>query len=378
MPSTNSSIGISSEFQIIEGFYTLGDSSYREYARTQPTALACETCGKEHGGDDDADVKRCKGCQRQLWPEHKASCNSVQLALLISEVVQSFCSNAFLMHFLRVALVFKLGLLTPGAVAKYSSEQTIPREHVTLNFLPVSEMHYVQIVAGKLDDVLRSKEEIPGHVTFNINPKWAPDLVSLSEGETEQGEPEGDGLSARIYKDARKKADQRGRKENPIALVSFVYDNEAVVFGIELTQDAFVTARGGSIPAGLIPPSMKNVVLERPLAHSIHRATFSELSPIVQLSRTTDSHGLADNPPRTSLRRDLDAILGLFFARLRRGALTSVRYSALNAEHHHLGLRKRATRILGLALCLHFTTIRPVDGGDSHPSFPQIRKDIIT
>lgn len=170
------------------------------------------------------------------------------------------------MHFLRVALIFKLGLLTPVAVAKYASEQTIPCEHVTLNFLPVSEMHYVQIVAGKLDDVLRSKEDIPGRVTFGMNSKWAPDLVSLSAGETQQGEPEGDGLSVRIYKDARKKADQRGRKDNPIVLVSFVYDIESVVFGIELTQDAFVTARGGSIPPGLIPPSMKNVVLERPLA----------------------------------------------------------------------------------------------------------------
>ena len=169
------------------------------------------------------------------------------------------------MHFLRVALIFKLGLLTQTAVVKYSSEQAVPCEHVTLYFLPVSEAHYVKVVAGKLDDVLRSKEEIPGHVTFNMNSNWPPDFVSLSAGESEDAKSEGDELSARIYKDARKKADQQGRKDNPIVLVNFCYDIETVVFGIELTQDAFVTARGGSIPAGLIPPSMKNIVLERPL-----------------------------------------------------------------------------------------------------------------
>ncbi len=116
------------------------------------------------------------------------------------------------MHFLRVALIFKLGLLTQTAVAKYSSEQTVPCEHVTLHFLPVSELHYVKIVAGKLDDVLRSKEEIPGHVTFNMNSNWPPDFISLSAGESQEADSEGDELSARIYKDARKKADQRDEK----------------------------------------------------------------------------------------------------------------------------------------------------------------------
>ncbi len=71
MPSTNSSIGISFDFQVIDGFYTLRDSSYREYARTQPTVLACETCGKEHDDNHDVDVKRCKGVR--LFPYFKST-----------------------------------------------------------------------------------------------------------------------------------------------------------------------------------------------------------------------------------------------------------------------------------------------------------------
>lgn len=107
---------------------------------------------------------------------------------------------------------------------------------------------------GKLNPQ-HGNEIIPGCLTLGINQE-PTELIPLSGGHE---------LSVRLYKQARKEADAHAeRKNNPIVLVTFGYDTESLVYGIELTQDAFVTARGDT-PAQTIPPSMEGVELKKPL-----------------------------------------------------------------------------------------------------------------
>lgn len=174
--------------------------------------------------------------------------------LIIEDLVQKLCSDGFMLHFLRVALIFKLDLLAPKSATKYSAKKVIPLETVHLHISPVSGEQQVDLVMGKLDPQ-HGNENIPGYLTLGINQE-PTELIPISGGHD---------LSVRLYKKARKDADAHAkRKDNPIVLVRFGYDTECLVHGIELTQDAFETARG-STPTQIIPPSMEGVELKKPL-----------------------------------------------------------------------------------------------------------------
>ncbi|KJA16748.1 hypothetical protein HYPSUDRAFT_47008 [Hypholoma sublateritium FD-334 SS-4] len=247
------------DYKPLEGVHMLDESSYRKYARML-SVLTCETCHRKHG-EAGIDIKRCTGClgvgfcskecQRQLWPKHKGDCNGLQIVLIIEDLVRNLCSDAFILHFLRVALIFKLDLVPPKPATKYTAKRVIICETVHLHISPKSAEQQVDLIMGKLDPQ-RGDDEIPGYLTLGINQE-PTELIPISGGHE---------LSVRLYKQARKEADSHvKRKNNPIVLVRFGYDTESLVYGIELTQDAFVTARGDT-PTQTIPPSMEGVELK--------------------------------------------------------------------------------------------------------------------
>ena len=160
-----------------------------------------------------------------------------------------------MLHFLRVALIFKLDLVHPKSATKYSAKRVIPLETVHLHISPVSGEQQVDLIMGKLDPQ-HGNEVIPGYLTLGINQTESTELIPISGGHD---------LSVRLYKKARKEADAHAeRKDNPIVLVRFGYDTDCLVHGIELTQDAFETVRG-STPTQIIPPLMEDVELKKPL-----------------------------------------------------------------------------------------------------------------
>ncbi|KAH9481055.1 SET domain and MYND-type zinc finger protein 6 [Psilocybe cubensis] len=226
------------EYTPIEGVHILSDSSYRKHVRKLPV-LTCETC-KKRNGEKGVEVKRCQGCwsvgfcskecQRSLWPIHKENCRTLQSVLDLEELARHFYSEPFLLHYLRVALILKLGLLSPSYLPP---ADRFPSIIVHLHMHPTSQEHEMGIYSGKIDAL--GKEKIPGHLTVGIS-----------------NEPE-HAMMVRSFKEARKEADAHGRSTNPIVMVDFGYNRELINVGIEITPDAFDTARGNPPPHAVIP-----------------------------------------------------------------------------------------------------------------------------
>ncbi|KAH9481053.1 hypothetical protein JR316_0005572 [Psilocybe cubensis] len=259
---------IDTEYTPIEGVHILSDSSYRKHVRKLPV-LTCETC-KKRNGEKGIEVKRCQGCwsvgfcskecQRSLWyasllsdytlfiqsrPIHKENCRTLQSVLDLEELARHFYSEPFLLHYLRVALILKLGLLSPSYLPP---ADRFPSIIVHLHMHPTSQEHEMGIYSGKIDAM--GKEKIPGYLTVGISnePVSYIPLTGFSSIRDQEH-----AMMVRSFKEARKEADAHGRSTNPIVMVDFGYNRELINVGIEITPDAFDTARGNPPPHAVIP-----------------------------------------------------------------------------------------------------------------------------
>lgn len=114
---------------------------------------------------------------------------------------------------------------------------------------PLLSEDMVKLYLGHIDAANR-KEKIPGFLKLSINNE-SPEKINLKGPMP---------LTARLWKQARRDADAAGRQDNPVLLVNFGYDEDSITSGIELTPDAFATARGSPPPTAILsalPPGME-------------------------------------------------------------------------------------------------------------------------
>jgi len=106
---------------------------------------------------------------------------------------------------------------------------------------PLLSEHTAKLYLGYID-AANGKEQIPCFLNLSINSE-SPEKINLKGPMT---------LAARLWKQARRDADAAGRQDNPVLLVNFGYDTISLTSGIELTPDAFATARGSSPPTAIL------------------------------------------------------------------------------------------------------------------------------
>lgn len=186
---------------------------------------------------------------------HKENCQTLQAVLDLEELARHFYSDRFLLHYLRVALILKLDLLSPYYTPPANR---FPSIIVHLHMHPISEEHEMSIYTGKIDAM--GKDKIPGYFTIGINNEPVSYIPLAGASSTRNQEH---AMMVRSYKEARKEADAKGRSRNPIVMVDFGYNRELINVGIEITPDAFETARGNPPPQAGVPAPL--APLSKPL-----------------------------------------------------------------------------------------------------------------
>lgn len=106
---------------------------------------------------------------------------------------------------------------------------------------PLLSEHAAKLYLGHIDTA-NGKEKIPGFLNLSINSE-SPEKINLKGPKT---------LASRLWRRARRDAHAAGRQDNPIILVNFGYDEVSMTVGIELTPDAFATARGSPPPTAIL------------------------------------------------------------------------------------------------------------------------------
>lgn len=159
-----------------------------------------------------------------------------------------------------MALVVKLGLLKPSFPGPPPSSKAFPSVIIHIHMHPISKEHETGIISRQI--ISSGKEKIPGYLTVGINDEpvaYIPiTLPSVgSRRHSERGGNQEHAMMLRAYKEAKKDANAHGRGDNPIVMVDFGYDGQLMNVGIEITPDAFETARGATPPEyALLPDGM--------------------------------------------------------------------------------------------------------------------------
>lgn len=193
---------------------------------------------------------------------HKENCQTLQTVLDLEELARHFYSDPFLLHYLRVALILKLDLLSP---LYNPPPNRFPSVIVHLHVHPISEEHERDLYIGKIDAM--GKDKIPGYLTVGINNEPVSYIPLTGDSSLQNQEH---AMMVRSYKEARTEADSKGRSKNPIVMVDFGYNRELINIGIEITVDAFETARGNPPLRAAIPPPLNP--LSQPLdIHAVLR-----------------------------------------------------------------------------------------------------------
>jgi hypothetical protein len=252
----------------IEGVYsTLDFGTYKKLAwgRGQPLT-ACATCGlgSKHDKEDGVELKVCKGCfcvafcskkcQVTHWPSHKKECGPSVLGSIINETVGRFLSHPFLLHYLRVALIEKLAV---DLCAKKINPKECYHVVIYLNFHPISSEHEIGLVLGRIDP--KGQDKIRGFLRLEIPDRPVEQiLVNIGKGGLTKHR-EGDTVLIRLWRLARKHTNSIGHEGNLIVMVGFGYENMRHDYGIEITTEAFATAKGAQnlSPVTALPPSIK-------------------------------------------------------------------------------------------------------------------------
>ncbi|KAF8957723.1 hypothetical protein BDZ97DRAFT_1924337 [Flammula alnicola] len=249
------------DYEPVEGVYTLDEGSYRKHIKTVP-ALTCENCSKRDGVEG-VKMMRCRGCwttafcskecAKAYWPKHKVECLTLQKAMELEELGRNVYQSPFLLHYLRVLLIFRLGLLAKPAPYECQVET------VHLHLYPLWEKHIPPLALGlyNIDAEKTPGSAIPGRLHIGINPREPPMRLSVGSKENMTRPRSGDTMALRLWRQARKEADAAGRKTNPVVLVAFGYDTDQICVAVEITKDAFQTARSGTpTTSGVLPPSV--------------------------------------------------------------------------------------------------------------------------
>lgn len=122
---------------------------------------------------------------------------------------------------------------------------------------PISKEHEHEIISGQITS--SGKEKIPGYVTVGMNNEpvaYIPITIpNAGPGrQREKGANQEHAMMLRAYKEAKKVASANGRGDNPVVMVDFGYDGQLMNVGIEITPDAFETAKGGAPPEYAVLP----------------------------------------------------------------------------------------------------------------------------
>ncbi|KAJ3507993.1 hypothetical protein NLJ89_g5997 [Agrocybe chaxingu] len=252
-----------------EGVYYLSEKDLKKTERHW--VISCFHCGKRDGEGGIA-VKKCvaclkaaycsKECQRAAWPNHKRQCGTLGVATAFATLVQHLLNVPVLLHYLRVALVFRLSLLQDRQADKCQT--------ATFNIflMPFKDEDIFHLAYTKEYDVEDDKHKIPARVNVFLGPKIGEIDVVATKSRTSSSitqQRKDDTNFTRIWKRAKAEASAAGRAQNPIVLVNFAYETHDLCHAIEITENAFETAQG-NVPPFALPPSMTTGKLEN--AHS--------------------------------------------------------------------------------------------------------------
>ncbi|CAA7263504.1 unnamed protein product [Cyclocybe aegerita] len=133
----------------------------------------------------------------------------------------------------------------------------------TFFIMPFKDEDIFHLVYTKEYDVEDDKHRIPARVHVFLGPKIGKIEVgttSRTSGSITQ-QRKNDTNFTRIWKRAKAEAIAAGRAQNPIVLVTFAYETHDLFHAVEITEDAFETARG-KLPAFALPPSTTTGNLE--------------------------------------------------------------------------------------------------------------------